>query len=369
MSFQDLYLALRKSIVFGALVVALIWFFNEAMTIILLVAIAAILSILLNVPVVWLERRKVSRTMATLLVLISLLVLLAMLGWLIIPRLADDIAAFSTNIPEYLSRLQSLVQEKLNDYPSLREHFSGGSPAASQIISSLPSLLGRFGTYSLSLLGTLVLLVVLLSLVTYIVIDPRPILQLYLRLFPRQRRRQAVRAFHQGSKASIAWIWSNIVVGAMEAVAVTVVLLWLDIPGALIWGTLALFAELIPRIGGYIMGVPPTLVALSVSPMTALYVAIFYIVLQIVAGEIIAPKVRSSQMKMHPALIIIMVLALGSVFGLLGALIATPLTGFLVAYVDEFTAANDPPDAQSEQDVETMLGLREGADSTSPSSA
>jgi putative permease len=46
-----------------------------------------------------------------------------------------------------------------------------------------------------------------------------------------------------------AWLWSNIVVGVVEAVAVAVALPLISVPNALLWAVLALFAELVPRLG------------------------------------------------------------------------------------------------------------------------
>ena len=106
--------------------------------------------------------------------------------------------------------------------------------------------------------------------------------------------------------------------------------------GALVWGALALFSELIPKIGFYIMSIPPVLGALSVSPLTALWELIFFLALNEIIGDFVMPKLRSSTMNIHPVSSIFLLLAMGSAFGLTGALMATPLAAIIKAFYEEF---------------------------------
>jgi len=136
------------------------------------------------------------------------------------------------------------------------------------------------------------------------------------------------------------------------------VLSLLGVPGALVWAALTFVAALVPLLGPYLMTIPPVLVALAVNPVLALWTAIFYIVLLQLMGNFVAPLVRSSQMKLHPVSLLFSVLAMGSVFGLLGALIATPVAGIVKAFYEEFSLARQPPDEELDQRVENMLKRR-----------
>jgi predicted PurR-regulated permease PerM len=113
----------------------------------------------------------------------------------------------------------------------------------------------------------------------------------------------------------------------------------MGIPGVWVWAALTLFAEMIPKLGFYIMAIPPTLVALSIHPMTALWVLLFYIAFDEISGDFLMPKIRASTMKLHPVSTLFVMLAMASAFGLIGALIATPLTAFIKAYYETFILA------------------------------
>jgi predicted PurR-regulated permease PerM len=167
-------------------------------------------------------------------------------------------------------------------------------------------------------------------------INPRPLLELYLSFFPDSKQEKAATAFANASVMTIGWMWSNVLAGAIRSVIVFAFLFFMNIPGVWIWAGVTFFAELIPRIGFYIMAVPPILIALSIDPITALWVAVFYLVLDEIMGDFVIPHIRASTMKIHPVSLLIMLLAMVTVFGFMGALIATPLTAFIKAYYEAF---------------------------------
>ncbi len=89
--------------------------------------------------------------------------------------------------------------------------------------------------------------------------------------------------------------------------------------------------------------------------MMALWVALFYLIMMQIMGNAVAPIVRSSQMKLHPASLLFSVLAMGLAFGALGALIATPIAGVFKAFYDEFFASK-----RAQPDEECVTALLEG---------
>ena len=153
----------------------------------------------------------------------------------------------------------------------------------------------------------------------------------------------------------IGWVRANLIGGTIAAILVTIFLTIMHVPGAWIWGSLALFAELIPKIGFFIMSIPPILVALSVSPVTALWVLVFYLALDEVLGDFVMPRLRSNAMKIHPVSGIFLLLAMGSAFGLVGALLSTPLSAIIKAYYEEFYLSNLKEDKEMESRIDGVI--------------
>ena len=84
------------------------------------------------------------------------------------------------------------------------------------------------------------------------------------------------------------------------------------------------------------MAFPPVVLALGQGPMTAVWIAVFYIVSNEILGSVVAPKIRGATMQIHPVLIIFFTLAFALAFGLIGAIVATPAAAFAAAYYGEF---------------------------------
>lgn len=104
------------------------------------------------------------------------------------------------------------------------------------------------------------------------------------------------------------------------------------------------------------MALPPVLVALSVAPIEALWVVIFYLALNEFMRDVVMPHVRASTMYIHLVSSLIMTLALASAFGILGTLIATPVAGLIQAYYMDFYLAKQKPDPQINNYLNFMRG-------------
>jgi predicted PurR-regulated permease PerM len=78
------------------------------------------------------------------------------------------------------------------------------------------------------------------------------------------------------------------------------------------------------------------LVALTVGPMTALWVALFYFAMGEIIGGFVAPRIGGAAMALHPMLLLFFALAFALAFGLLGALVSTPAAAFFTAFYTEF---------------------------------
>jgi predicted PurR-regulated permease PerM len=191
-------------------------------------------------------------------------------------------------------------------------------------------------------------------IVIYLLINPRPLLKTYLSLFSDEKREKAAEAFSYASTMTIGWMWSNILAGALRATIVWFFLYFMNIPGVWVWAGVTFFAELIPKLGFYIMSVPPVLIAFSISPGTAIWVAVFYIGLDEIIGDFILPRIRSKTMKIHPVPILVMLLAMTAAFGIMGAFIATPLAAFIKAYYEVFYQKKPHPE-KTDSNIEKML--------------
>jgi putative permease len=345
------YKTLSRLVYLAAGLFIAIWFAHEIIDVGLLLFFAIVITIVLNAPVTWLEKRNVSRTAASLLVFFGMLIVFALIGWMVIPRIVVQVQLLVTNLPHYLQNLNQRISGWLGDGNVVNENAAASiSPMSAQ----LSPLIDRIGRYSLGILSSVLMVIFFFCLVIYMLINPRPLLALYLSFFREDRKEKAAEAFSNASKMTIGWMWSNVLAGALRATIVWFFLYFMGIPGVWVWAGVTFFAELIPKIGFYIMSVPPVLIAFSISPTTALWVAAFYIALDEIIGDFIIPRIRSRTMKLHPVSILVMLLAMSAAFGVMGAFIATPLTAFIKAYYEAFYHQVQDPE-KTDKHIDRML--------------
>ena len=320
----------------AAAAVAALWFLERIVVAVLLLFFALVVGIALSAPVNWFIRRGLSRRAAgsiTLLIFFGSIILLAAL---VIPTLAGQMVRLGNALPQLIGQIDAKIAALLARYPDLQGFFGPQGPSIRSAVPSASQLFQGLGGISLSLLGLAALAIVFFSTVAYTVLDPRPLLNFYLGSLPRAYLPAGMRAYRRATHAVIGWTKASLVIGAIQSVLVLVFLTLMDVQGALVWAALAFFADFIPRIGGYIMAVPPVILGLTISPMTAVWVALFYLVSGEILGTVVAPKVRGAAMQMHPVLILFFTLAFALAFGLLGAIVAVPAAAFFSAFYSEF---------------------------------
>ena len=94
---------------------------------------------------------------------------------------------------------------------------------------------------------------------------------------------------------------------------------------ALFFGAWAGLMEAIPYLGPVLAAVPPTLIAVFDSPLSALWVIITFVLIQEVEGHILVPVIMGSRFRVHPLVVIFAILAGVEIHGIAGMLIAIPL--------------------------------------------
>ena len=346
--------AIIKAFSFLIGIVLLILFARSVITVILLFLLAIVFAMIINAPVTWLEKKKIRRSVGTFIIFLLIFIILALFSWLIVPMVGSQLKSLIENLPGYIEKTENMLSSwKATTFQGIK-----GSSDQNAIAENLPSLtntLWKLGGYSISLLTTFVLFLVLISLTAYMVIYPRPLLRFYLSLFPIHQREKAENAIVKTSFMLIGWMRSNLIGGTIEGVSVIIFLTIMNVPGAWVWGVLALGAQMIPKVGFYIMSIPPTLLALSISPTTALWVFVFFLVMDELLGDFIMPRLRSSSMNLHPVSIIFFLLAMAAAFGFMGILLSTPTAAFAKAYYEEFYLSRLKPDDKMEEHVEAII--------------
>jgi putative permease len=352
---NNLYKQLAKAIFLAAAVVILLWLFYKMVSVILLLLFAIVLSMAINGPVIKLERMKIKRVWASAIVFIIIFLAFTAIALLVGPKINEQVSLLVTNLPDYAIQASEKVSSWFDEYPELQKEIRINPTTVSSWFPSIPNTLLQVGNFSLSVLTQVLVVIVFISMVAYMVANPRPLFELYLLMFPPSQRDNATIAFSRISVMVRGWMKSNLIGGFINAVLVTIFLHIMNVPGAFVWGALAFFTEFIPRVGFFIKALPPILVALSINGYTAAWVTVFYLAADEIMADFVMPRVRSNTMKIHPVSILFVVMAMGAAFGFMGVLLATPLTAIIKAYFEVFYLNKFDDDKLMEKRIQNMM--------------
>lgn len=352
---NNLYKQFAKAIFLAAAVVILLWLFYKMVSVVLLLLFAIVLSLAINGPVIKLEKMRIKRLWASTIVFTLIFLAFTAIALLVGPKINKQISLLVTNLPGYAIQASEKVSSWFAEYPELQKEIKINPATVSDWFPSIPNTLMQVGNFSLSVLTQVLIVIVFISMVAYMVANPRPLFELYLLMFPPSQRDKATIAFSRISVMVRGWMRSNLIGGFINGALVTIFLNIMDVPGAFVWGALAFFTEFIPRIGFFIKALPPILVSLSMTGYTAVWVAVFYLAADEIMADFVMPRIRSNTMKIHPVSILFVVLAMGAAFGFMGVLLATPLTAIIKAYFEVFYLNKFEDDKLMQKRIQHMM--------------
>lgn len=314
-----------------------------------------VFALILNAPVSWLEKKKMKRVWATTIVFSCLIIVVALISWLIIPKIAKQLQMLIYNIPVYISEINSRLALWLKDYPELIKEINSNGSSISQIFPDASLVITKAGNISLSIVASIFLFILFVCIIGYAVANPAPLIEIYFSFFGVDKRKKAEKAILHTSEMLIGWIKANLIGGGILSVFTTTFLSIMNVPGAWVWGALVLVAEMIPNLGFYIMSIPPFLVAFSVGPYTALWVFLFFVLMSEIMSDFVMPRLLASKMKIHPVSLLFMLLVMGVAFGLVGAFLTVPVTAIIKAYYEAFFVPEQEKDPLLNERIETVI--------------
>ncbi|MFP7675615.1 AI-2E family transporter [Marivita sp. S0852] len=262
-------------------------------------------------------------------VIVGLAALISMIFMSTGPRITSEFATLSNTLPDALHDIETRLRDTDWGAFLLRQIESRSDPGNWSILGFIT------GTFS-TLFGVIANLFVVLSVAIFLAVDPAVYRQGALALVPQRLTGRVAEYFDKTGTGLFRWVLGQLV--AMIAVAVLMAggLIWIGTPVPIALAIIAGVTNFIPYLGPYIGGAPAVLIAFSVDPVSALWVAGLIFVVQNIEGNFITPNVQKQATSLAPALIIMTVVAFGVLFGLLGIMFATPILFVVVTAVRMF---------------------------------
>ncbi|MBN7793923.1 AI-2E family transporter [Microbacterium esteraromaticum] len=306
-------------------------------TVLIYVAFALFAALGLDPAVRFLERRGLSRGISVLIVLLGLLGVLALVLLMIIPVVVEQIAQFVRSVPGLISdfmhsdvyawlqgqfgdQFATLVQD-LQKFLTSGQTWQAIGGGALQIGTSIAT--GISG------------IIVVLVLTLYFVAGLPSIKTSLLRLAPARDRARASDLTDQITDSVGGYVQGMVVLAFMNATFVLIMYLLLGLPFPPLMATIAFLITLIPLVGSVLFWVIGSSIALFSDPWQALIFAIAYLIYMQIEAYVLTPRIMNKAVSVPGSLVVIGALAGGTLLGLLGALVAVPVTASILIIIKQ----------------------------------
>ncbi len=336
---------LRRYVLFWLGALALFIVFLLAFRTILLPFVAGMaLAYFLDPVADWLQRRGLSRLMATVVILVGFVLMFAISLMIVIPLIISQFSQFAQILPQYITQLQQLIASPENSFlphwivtqiQTAKENFSS---LMSEGAGFLGGLLNQLWNSGKTIVDVISLLVITPVVAFYMLLDWDRMVTKVDSWIPRDQVttiRQLAREMDDAVSGFIRGQGSLcLILGIFYAVGLSLV----GLNFGLLIGFVAGMISFIPYIGslvGLILAVGVALMQFWPEYPWIIAVMCVFFAGQFIEGNILQPKLVGSSVGLHPVWLMFALLAFGAMFGFVGLLIAVPaaaVVGVLVRF-------------------------------------
>jgi predicted PurR-regulated permease PerM len=283
--------------------------------------------------------RNIPRGTAVLIVYFPFVVLVLLLLIVIVPRVIVETRSLGAQLPALIDRNLLTPLDRFVPMGGarayIREH--GLMLPRASVVLYVRNAVAAIGSF-----------VAVLFMVVYMLIDANRLRNLILLIYPPEQRAQRRKMLNRIGRRMSSWLAAQLILSGIIGVATFVGLLLLRVPYALPLAIFATFGEMVPVIGPIVGTSPALVLALLHSKWQFWSVLAMVLILQKVENLFIGPRVMSRKVSISPLTAFVAFMIGASVFGIVGALMAIPMTAVLqVGFEEAFVSRRE-----RRQDVE-----------------
>jgi len=327
--------AIVLTLYFGWLLLERVWTWISAVVEVAVLGLFGIVLALVVQPMVEaLEHRaSMPRSAAILAVLGGLVAILVLGGVLVAGPLVGEADALSRQVPKLVNALQGQYDQLV---PRLRAQ---GVPVNPQLVAGFIG--GAFGDRLTSLvlgglaasIRLLVDTVIVLVVAFWILKDGAFFRRNFLRMLPVPVRSQVAFGFQATSAVVGGYVRAQVLIATALGLAAGAGCWLLGVPDPLVIGLAAGLFELVPIVGPFAGGAVGVTLALTVSPLLALWTLLLFLGLHILEGYVLAPRVQARFTRIPEVVAFLSVFAGLEAGGFLGALFAVPTVSLIAIFL------------------------------------
>lgn len=312
-------------------IVLSLWLAVTLKEVLVAVLLAFILAMAINPLVDFLQKKKVPRTLSVVGVLIAVAALIFLIVRLILPPFANEITNILNNRTDYVVKITSYshylspqLQTSLTSFLNSSVDTLGGVNVDGVVSGAKGVLNGIVET------------ILVLVLCFYLLQNNKGIEGAVVAYVPRQHQKRTLSVYRKISSKMTSWLGGQMILGVIIFFISLIGLTILKVDYALTLAVVAGLMEVLPIIGPIVAGGLAVLIALTQSPLLALIVLAFYLLVQQLENHILVPQVMKKSLGLNPIAVILAIIIGGKLLGFVGILISVPVAAAIGVLLEEF---------------------------------
>lgn len=293
---------------------------------------ALIISFLFNPVIDLVEKYKLSRPIATILVYAIFIAIVVALFWAILPSMISEVAALGGNLSYYANIIIEFLQE--NGFANIENVKTIISSSQEQIVGIISNTINIAKDF----LSGIFALVTIFSLAIFLSIErdfPIKIIKMFT--FKKDTEKAVINSFEESNRQVVGYFNAKIVASSFVAIATVLFCYLFGIKYAILLGIVSGVLNIIPIIGPIISCLLIAFFAVFNSWTIVLIVIIFSIVLQQIESNLLVPILTKKIISIPVTLVLIAVLIGAKIGGVLGAIFIIPVVGIIYTFISNYS--------------------------------
>jgi len=303
----------------------LVYYIRETVIIVL---VSIILAAVIEPAVDKLEKHRIPRVISVIFIYVSSILFIAVLIDLLIPPIAEQINLLIDNFPQLWDRLVEQFSI-INTYSIQSQYASSIQQGIAGVQSSLQEAVAKIYSFLLSIFSGFFNLIVILVISFYLVVYKNYVQNFFVEFAPPKYHKEIDEIYGFIKNKIGDWARGQLILSLFVGFLAFLGLIWLVPKYALLLAIIVALTEMFPYIGPIIGGIPAVFLALAIPPFSiwrGLAVVILYIIIQQAENNIIYPQVMNKTVGLHPITVMIVMLIGWQVAGIMGIILAVPVT-------------------------------------------
>jgi predicted PurR-regulated permease PerM len=352
----------------------ILWLAGHVIQALLLLTFAALLAYALA-PAVKLLEGVMPRFLAILIVYLIVLSALSTLLYLIVSTAIAQVISLSDYVRFLLTPGKSGQLTPLEQtLRSLGISQSQIASARDQVVASIEGFAGSVVPLLTGLVGAVLDVILVAVISIYLLAGGSRVSDWLLRNMPDQQQGRMKLLLDTLQRVVGGYIRGQLLLCGLIGLLVGVGMQVIGVPYALLLGVLAFVLEFIPVLGTLVSGAICVLLALTKGWVIAVIVLVYFVVVHVIEGDVVGPRIVGKAIGLHPVVSLAALIAGAELFGVTGALFASPVAGVLQALLIAIWVewrATHPKEFQGAKDdvaekVEEIVGETPGGPEPTP---